>query len=107
METLLESKTSPDQKNQQLIDKVTLMVEQSRVELAVEELFQLAPHCKEVVLKSIGAQPAGEVTTLPIAPALSMEKASLKDRGAVVQISINGLISRSRTSSWMEDQPLI
>lgn len=48
-----KAEISQDQKNQQLIKK------QSRVELTVEELFQLAPHCKEVVLREMRSHPPG------------------------------------------------
>lgn len=58
------------------------MVEQSRVELTVKELFQLAPHCKEAVLMRMRYQPSilkAEKEVLPGAPALAMEKASLRE----------------------------
>lgn len=96
-----------DNTDNHIIDKLVKIIAKTPVDLTMEELFQIAPHCKEAVMRKLEGTPNN---TLPRVPVYHAKQTTVLDKGAVVRLSVWGekikffLLDRGSTVSLMNEQ---
>lgn len=72
-----------------MANRIVQLISQTKVDMTVEELFRIAPQCKEMVLRKLrGSRTMG---SLPKVPLFQADVGHLNDRGAYVQICVRGV----------------
>lgn len=76
----------PDENSENsIIDKLVKIIAKIPVNLTMEELFQITPHCKEALMRKLEGV---SKLTLPRVPMHNAEKTAILDKGVVVQLSV-------------------